>query len=131
MFIRIARSSTWSLVYMELDRTFGLITLGWLIGATLLLTRMVRRGRELASEFASRHPESYEVLGRPRPGYLQSSRRRRFAQFLARREYENLGDPALSAQFEDYRKAEARHLLCLFASLVIVASLIFIVRHVV
>ncbi len=114
---------------MELDKALGLIALGWLVGAILLLARLIRRGQELAAALATRHPETYEALGRPQPGYLHSVRRSRFAHFVARRKYENLCDPALSAQFEDYRKAEARLLLSLLASLGVVALLVLTVRH--
>jgi hypothetical protein len=115
---------------MESDKALGLIALGWLIGAVLLMARLIRRGRKLAAALAMQHPETYEALGRPQPGYLQSVRQGRFAQFVARREYENLDDPALSAQFEDYRRSEARFLLSLVASLGVVALLILIVRHI-
>jgi len=115
---------------MDSEKAVGLIAVGWLVGAILLLARLIRRGRELAATLATRHPETYEALGRPRPGYIQSVRRNRFAQFVARRDYENLGDPALSAQFEDYRKAEARLLLFLLASLMVVGLLVLFVRYV-
>ena len=120
----------WALGHMESDKVLGLIALGWLMGAILLFARLIRRGRELAAALATRHPERYEALGRPQPGYLQSIRQGRFAQFVARREYENLDDPALSAQFEDYRKAEARLLVSLLGSLGVVALLVYSVRHV-
>ena len=115
---------------MESDKVLGLIAVGWLVGAILLFARLIRRGRKLAEALAMQHPETYEALGRPQPGYLQSARQSRFAQFVAGREYENLDDPALSAQFEDYRKAEARLLLSLLASLGVVALLVLAVRHV-
>ncbi len=115
---------------MESDKALGLIAVGWLVGAILLFARLIRRGRELTTALATQHPETYEALGRPQPGYLQSVRRSRFAQFVARREYENLDDPALSAQFEDYRKAEARLLLSLLASLGVVVLLVLTVHHV-
>ena len=115
---------------MEIEKVLGLILLGWLIGAVLLAARLVRRGRELTMVLATQHPEKYEALGRPRPGFLQSARRSQFTQFISRRAYRNLGDPALSARFEDYRKAEARLLISLLVSLVIVALLVLMVRHV-
>jgi hypothetical protein len=115
---------------MESDKALGLLALGWLIGAILLSARFIRSGRALAEALAARHPETYEALGRPQPGYLQSVRRSRFAQFVAHREYENLGDPVLSGRFEDYRKAEVRLLSSLLASLGIVALLVLTVRHV-
>lgn len=115
---------------METEKIFGFIALGWMIVAIGLLARSIRRGRELAEVLATRHPETYEALGRPQPGYLQSARRSRFARFMARREYQNLDDPELSAQFEDYRNSETRLLLYLLVSLVIVFLLIFAVRYV-
>jgi len=114
---------------MEFEKLAGLIVLGWLIIAVLLMARLVRKGRELAAAFAARHPDTYESLGRPLPGFLQSARRSRFARFIAQREYRNLGDPGLSARFEAYRKAEARLLLLLLASLAVVALLVLIARH--
>ena len=101
---------------MELEKAVGLIALGWLIGALLLMGRSIRRGRELAETLARRHPKIYEALGRPRPGYLHSVRRDRFAQFVGRREYENLADADLSL---DSRTTEGSKLgsfcLCLRA----------------
>lgn len=114
---------------MEPDKALGLIALAWLVGAVLVMARSIRRGQALAAVFARRHPETYEALGRPRPGYLHSLRGKRFAQFVGRREFENLGDPALSAEFEAYRKAEARLLLALLASLVVVGLLVLAVHH--
>ncbi|MDH3465064.1 MAG: hypothetical protein OES26_03980 [Gammaproteobacteria bacterium] len=113
---------------MEFDKILGLIVLGWLVGAIILFARLIRRGRALAAALATQHPETYDALGRPQPGYLQSARQSRFAQFVARRGYENLDDPALSARFEDYRKAEARLLLSLLASLGVVAVLVLAIR---
>lgn len=114
---------------MNSEKALGLIALGWLIGAVLLATRLIRKGRELAEALAMRHPETYEALGRPQPSYLQSIQGSRFARFIAQREYENLGDPALAARFEDYRRAEARFLLLLLASLAGVGFLALAVRH--
>lgn len=109
---------------MEAETALGLIAVAWLVGAMLLMARMIRRGRKLASALAERHPETYEALGRPRPGYLQSVRRSRFARFVARREFENLNDPELSRQFDEYRQAEARTLLFLVATLIILGLLV-------
>jgi len=116
---------------MEPEKVVGFIALGWLVGSVLLMARLIRRGRELAEAFATKDPETYEALGRPQPGFLYSARQSRFAQFLARREYETLDDPALSARFEDYRKAEARLLLLVLSGLGIVGMLILIVRYVI
>lgn len=114
---------------MELEKAVALIALGWLIGALFLMGRSIRRGRELAKTLAKRHPEIYETLGRPQPGYLHSVRRDRFAQFVGRREYEKLADRDLSARFEEYRKFEARLVLSVLVSLAVVAILVFAVQH--
>lgn len=108
---------------MEFEKAVGFIELGWLIGAILLMAGWIRRGRRLAAALAEKHPETYETLGRPQPGYFHSVRRSRFAQFVAHREYEKLGDPELSACFENYRKTEARLLWSLLVSLGVVALL--------
>ena len=114
---------------MESETAVGLVALSWLIGSFLLMARSIRSGRDLAEALAARHPATYEALGRPRPGYLESVRRTRFAQFVGRREFENLADGSLSAQFEAYRKSEARLVLSILASGVIVALLAFAVCH--
>ncbi len=106
----------------------GLIALIWLVGSFLLMVRMIRIGRSLVEALAERDPAVYEELGRPRPGYFESARRTRFAQFVGRREFEKLADGWLSAEFEAYRKAEARLLVCVLASGAIVALLVFATR---
>ena len=113
---------------MELQTAFGLVALGWLVGATLLMARSVRRGRELAEELAARHPATYEELGQPRPGFFESARRTRFAQFVGRREFEALSDPVLSASFETYRRSEARLVVAIVASGALVALLALAMR---
>ena len=114
---------------MEYETALGLIALSWLIGSLLLMARCIRKGRDLADALAARHPETYEVLGRPRPGYFESVRRTRFAQFVGRREFENLVDGALVARFEAYRKAEARLIVSTVGSGATVAMLAFAAGH--
>ena len=114
---------------MQIEKVLGLIVLGWLICAVLLMARLVRKGRKLTMVLATRYPETYESLGRPQPGFLQSTRRSQFTQFILHRRYNDLGDHALSAQFEDYHKAEVRLLKSLLVSLVVIALLVFIVRY--
>jgi hypothetical protein len=114
---------------MGLEKAIGLVALAWLVGSLLLMARSIRRGRDLSDALAERHPEIYETLGRPRPGYFDSVRRTRFAQFVGRREFENLADGSLSAQFEAYRKSEARLIVSILASGVVVAVLAVAARH--
>lgn len=116
---------------MDVEKVLGFIVLGWLIGAVLLMARWVRRGRRLVTLLATRYPETYEALGRPQPGFLQSARRSQFTRFMSRRKYEDLEDPALAVQFEQYRKAEVRLLVLLLVSLVIVGLLVMTVRYVI
>jgi hypothetical protein len=114
---------------METEQVLGLIVLGWLIASVLLAARLIRKGRQLTATLARRHPETWEALGRPQPGFLYSARRNKFTRLLLSREYENLDDPELSAGFEAYRKAEARLLLILLASLAVVAVLVFTISR--
>jgi hypothetical protein len=114
---------------MGIEQVVAVIALGWLIGAVLLMGRSIRRGRVLAEALAQRHPQTYEALGRPRPGYFHSVRRSRFAGFVARREFENLGDPELAAQFDNYRRSEARLVLSILATMIVVALLVLAVRY--
>ena len=110
---------------MNPEKLFGFVALAWLVGSLLLMARSISRGRELAETLARRHPDTYEALGRPRPGYFESVRRTRFAQFVGRLEFEQLSDDLLSAQFESYRKSEARLILSILATGAFVALLAF------
>ena len=93
------------------------------------MSRSIRRGRELSDALALRHPELYEELGRPRPGYFESVRINRFARFVGRREFENRVDASLAARFEAYRKSEARSVISIIVSGAVIASLVLAVRH--
>lgn len=115
---------------MEAEQAVGLVAIVWLIAALLLMARVIARGRALADELAARHPQFYAASGRPRPGYFHSTRRNRFAQFVAQREYDGLEDPSLAAKFDAHRKSEARTLLVLLISLVVVFLLILAVSYV-
>lgn len=113
---------------MELDQILGLILLGWLVSALVLIAMLIRRGRELVEMFESRHPEIYEELGRPQPSLWHSPRRTRFARFIAGREFEKLEDDRLSRACEGYRKTEIRVLLGIVVSLAVVGSLVLTLR---
>ena len=108
---------------MDLARPIAIVALVWLAGSFLLMARSIQRGRALADELAMRHPEAYEALGRPRPGYLESIRRTRFARFVGGREFEELPDGALVARFEAYRKSEHRLVASVLASGAVLAML--------
>jgi hypothetical protein len=114
---------------MDVERFIGYIALCWLVGSVLLMARSIRRGCDLAETLAQRDPATYEALGRPRPGYFDSQRRRRFARFVGQREFESLADAALSFRFEAYRKHEARLIPAILASGAAVAVLGLVVRH--
>ena len=101
---------------MESETVLGLVALIWLVSSFLLMARFIRVGRSLTDALAARHPATYEELGRPRPSYFDSVRRTRFSQFVGRREFENLSDGSLVAEFESYRKSEARVIVFVLAS---------------
>lgn len=115
---------------MEAQQIAGLVAIAWLIAAMLMMARVIRRGRALAGELATRHPKIYADSGRPQPGFFHSARRNRFTQFVAQRKYDALKDPALAAKFDAHRKSEARTLLVLLISLVVVFSLILAASYV-
>ena len=114
---------------MDSENAFGLVALAWLIGSFLLMARSIRRGRDLATALSERHPAIYEALGRPCPGYLESVRRTRFARYVGRREFEDLTDVALSAQFEAYRQSEARLILSIIAIGALISLLALVTRQ--
>lgn len=96
---------------LEPESVLAVIAMIWLIASFLAMARSIRRGRELAQMLAARHPQTWEALGRPRPGYFENARRTRFSRFVGRREFKRLGDEILAAHFEAYRKSEARIVL--------------------
>ena len=114
---------------MSVEQTVAVVALAWLCGAMLLMGQSIRRGRDLAAELAKRFPGEYEAMGRPRPGYLHSTRRNRFARFVAQREYEALPDPALAMEFDAYRQQEARLVVSLLVSMGVVFVLVMAVRY--
>ena len=108
---------------MQPAKFLAYVALAWLIVSVLLLARTIRRGRELSDLLAARHPETYAALGCPRPGFLESARRTRFARFVGRREFEQLGDAGLARQFDAFRKFEARLVISLVASAALLAAI--------
>jgi len=114
---------------MQFESVVGLIALVWLIVAFLIMARFVHRARKLADELATRDPLIYESLGRPYPGFFASSRRTKFAQFVGRREFENLSDAWLCEQFENYRKQEIRLIVSILGSGAVIALFGLIIGH--
>jgi len=110
------------------EKGLAYVALAWLIGAVLVMMRSVRRGRELAESLATRHPDLYEALGRPLPGYLESARRTRWARWLGRREFAELEDGALVAELEAHRKAEARRVISILAIGAVIAAVLVVQR---
>ena len=114
---------------MEPEKVLAVLAIVWLIASFLAMARSIRRGRELAELLAARHPETWEALGRPCPGYFESARRTRFSRFVGRREFEQLGDEILAAHFEIYRKNEARIVLSAILSGSVLALLVLALRY--
>lgn len=115
---------------MERETVLGALALAWLIASFLAMSRVIQRGRDLCDALEMRDPETYEALGRPRPTYFENPRRTRFARFVSQREYETLRDGALRADFEAYRKHEARIVVTTIASAVAIASLAAVLHFV-
>ena len=115
---------------MDYENTLALVALTWLLGSVLLMARSIRAGRALTDQLATRAPDTYEALGRPRPGFFHSARRSRFAQFLGRREYEALADRSLVKQFDAYRISETRLVLGVLASGALIGVLALASRYV-
>jgi hypothetical protein len=94
-----------------MELVVGAVALVFMLLLALLLVRSVRRGRRIAEFLESRHPEEYQRLGRPRPGYFQSVRRWRFDQFIMGREYLDLADTHLTERCEGLRRYNVRVLV--------------------
>ena len=105
---------------MDFGSAIGLVSAVWLVGALILMGRSIRRGQDLAEVLSRRYPEAYEALGRPRPGWFDSARRRRFARYVGNRLYEDLDDRRLSERFASHRRSEARALAWILASGVLI-----------
>ena len=114
---------------MDLEKLLAIVALGWLIVSVSLMARSIRRGRELSDALALYHPELYEKLGRPRPGYFESVRRTRFARFVARRDFENVVDASLAARFEAYRRSEAHSVMSIVGSGAVIVLLVMALRY--
>jgi hypothetical protein len=109
---------------MQHEDAIAVAAAAWLASAAVLVVRSVHRGRVLADALATRHPEKFEELGRPRPGYFDSVRTGRFERFVMQRGYRELNDPPLVEQFERHRGREVRLLIVLLSGLAVVSLLI-------
>jgi len=106
---------------MQREDAAALAAAVWLAGAAVLVVRSMYRGRALANVLATRHPEKFEELGRPRPGYFDSIRTGRFERFVMQRGYRELNDPPLVEKFERHRRSEVKLLIVLLSGLAIVS----------
>lgn len=111
------------------EETLGAAGAVYLAISMVWITVWVRRGQELAARLALRHPDRYEALGRPRPGYFDSPQRTRFARYLAAREYRELPDPPLVEEFEELRRFERRMMTVLMVGLGALGIAIAILRY--
>jgi hypothetical protein len=109
---------------MQHEDAVAFAAAAWLVSAAVLVIRSVRQGRALSDALAARHPETFEELGRPRPGYFDSVRRDCFARFVMRRGYRELDDPPLVDEFERHRRSEVQLLIVLLSGLAVVSLLI-------
>ena len=114
---------------MNPEKILALVSLVWLVASVAFMAKSKRHGQRLAEALAMRHPELYEELGRPAPTYFESVKRNRFARFVGRREFENRVDPSLVAQFEAFRKSEARAVMIILGSGALLALLVLLARH--
>ena len=113
---------------MELQTQIAIAGLVFLLASFLQLVRFVRSGRSLMRDLELRHPQQYEALGAPTPGYFESIRRTRYNQFLMGREYQELPDPVLIERCESQRRSELRFLV---SSLVVLGifGLVILYEH--
>jgi hypothetical protein len=111
------------------EDTVGAAGAVYLAVSMVLIAFSVRRGRGVFEQLALRHPEHYEALGRPRPGFFDSPRRTRFAQYLSRREYLDLPDPPLVEELEALRRFEHRMMAALLIGLAALGLAIAYVRY--
>jgi len=114
---------------MDSKTAIGFAASAWLVVSFMLMARSIQKGRQLAQELAARHPDTYKALGHPRPGYFESIRRTRFAQFVGRGEFENLPDGALAARFRAYKRSEARLVIGILATGILVSLGAYMLRH--
>ena len=114
---------------METNYAVAIAAALWIFAALAVLIRSVLRGRALADDLATRHPDPYEGWGRPRPGWFESLRRNLWFRFVMRREYLDLGDPPLVERFDAYRRAEIRSLVATLVWLAVVGGAVLWVQR--
>jgi len=114
---------------MNPEEALAYTALAWLVVGWILFSRSIRRGRELSDTLAARHPRTYEALGRPRPGYVDSIRSSRFGRYVGRQEFRALADPPLVAAFEHHRRAERQLVIFLLSTLGVIGVLVLAVRR--
>ncbi|WP_260295792.1 hypothetical protein [Sedimenticola hydrogenitrophicus] len=96
--------------------------LSFLLIGVVSLALLVRQGRALCSELATRYPSLYAKFGRPNPGFFFSTRRNEYMQFVMQRRFAELDDPSLIARFEDLRQGEMRQLIFLIAGMAVLGA---------
>ncbi len=89
--------------------------------ASVVIARLIWRGRTTWKEFERRNPEMYLELGRPMPGLFQSQRRNRHAAYLAQRKHEDLADD-FYPRFERLHGTENRAVFLLIGGMLYLGS---------
>lgn len=110
---------------MNSKQIVAITAIVWLVGFCVLFVLQIRRGRMLVSHLEREEPEFYQGHGRPRPGMFDSSRRRHFSRFMAKRNYLDLDDQKLAEEFERYRRSENRLLASALSGMAIVGGLMW------
>jgi hypothetical protein len=122
-------SATDLLIGMTFEQAVVGTAIAFFSVASLLLVRSVRQGRALSELLAARHPDGYEKLGRPWPGYFQSARRNRYFRLVMQREYLRIDDPPLMLRFENHRRFQIRFLVFLMVGFVTLGIAALWLRH--
>lgn len=81
----------------------GLFLLG---GGVFLLAVSVRKGKRIVEHIKRRHPQQWDAMGKPAPGYFQSMERNRWMKFIRNREYLQFNDPTLTEMGDAQYKLE-------------------------
>lgn len=72
----------------------------------ILIVISVHRAKRIAHFLKENYPEQWKNLGKPIPGYFQSSRRRRWFEFIQQQKYVDFDDSKLVEMCDHQRKLE-------------------------
>lgn len=82
------------------------IGLLFLLSAFMLLVISINSGKRIAGYLKRKYPKKWEGMGKPTPGYMNSTRMHSWTRFIMHREYLEFGDMKLEEMGKEQRLLE-------------------------